>query len=330
MSGGMLAVTFEWDTWSLLDPWLLLLAVPLLVVAVVRTKRARAALPVATLHGLDGLPRSLRARLVHLPLLLSLLGSLGLVAAVARPVSRLVMPIRELGVDIVLIVDRSSSMLAPDMDARGKTRMEAARENAGAFAKARKSDRLGLLTFARFPELTCPPTLDQDALQAFIRGLETVRPRTPEDGTAIGVALAEASKVLVTSAAKSRVVVLLSDGEQTVHDISYEDGAKLCKDAGVRVHTIGLGTGERTLIGIQEPSFTALKAAAEITDGKFFRARSAEDLAEVYQEIDQLEKVELEDPRYRTTDHFLWPLLVGSVLVLLSLLLELTWLRRLP
>jgi Ca-activated chloride channel family protein len=178
--------------------------------------------------------------------------------------------------------------------------------------------------------LTCPPTLDQDALQAFLRGLETVRPRTPEDGTAIGVALADASKVLATSQAKSKVVVLLSDGEQTVQDISYEDGAKLCKDAGIRVHSIGLGTGERTLLGIQEPSFTALVAAAEITDGKFFRARSDADLGEVYAEIDKLEKVELEDPRYRTTDHFVWPLSVGAVLVLLALLLELTWLRRLP
>lgn len=317
-------------SWTLLDPWLLLLALPLLLVAALRARRSRAALPVATLAGLQGLPRSLRARLVHLPFLLALAGGLSLVAAVARPVVREVMPIRELGVDILLIVDRSSSMLAPDMDVRGKTRMEAARENAAAFAKARKSDRLGLLTFARFPELTCPPTLDQDALQAFLRGVETVRRGSPEDGTAIGVALAEASKVLSTSNAKSRVVVLLSDGEQTVNTISYEDGAKLCKDQHVRVHTIGIGTGEQTLFGSQEPAFTALKAASETTGGKFFRARSDQDLAEIYSEIDKMEKVELEDPRYRTTDHFAWPLAVGAALMMLSLLLELTWLRRLP
>lgn len=317
-------------TWSLLDPWLLLLAVPLLLVALLRMRRPRAALPVATLAGLEDLPRGLRTRLVHLPFALALLGGLTMVFALARPVTREVMPIRELGVDILLIVDRSSSMLSPDMDVRGTTRMEAARDNAAAFAKARKSDRLGLLTFARYPELTCPPTLDQDALQAFIRGLETVRPRSPEDGTAIGVALAEASKVLATSVAKSRVVVLLSDGEQTVNDIGYEDGAKLCKDANVRVHAIGVGTGEQTLFGMQEPAFTALKSATEITGGKFFRARSATDLAEVYAEIDKMEKVELEDPRYRTTDHFAYPLLVAAALLLSSLLLEFTWLRRMP
>jgi Ca-activated chloride channel family protein len=318
------------STWSLLDPWLLLLAAPLLLVAAWRQRRARAALPAATLHGVGAVPHSRRSRLVHLPFLLHVLGGLALVLAVARPVAREVLPIRELGVDILLVLDRSSSMLAPDMDARGKTRMQAARENAIEFAKGRKTDRLGLLTFARFPELTCPPTLDQDALQAFIRGVETVQPRSPEDGTAIGVALTDASKVLGVSAAKSKVVVLLSDGEQTVHDIGFEDAAKLCKDAGVRVHTIGLGTGEQTLLGIQEPRFEALRKAAEIAQGKFFRARSAEDLSEVYAEIDAMEKVELEDPRYRTTDHFAWPLLLGAALLGLGLLLELTWLRRLP
>lgn len=316
--------------WSLLDPWFLALVVPLAAVVLARWRRPRAALPVATLHGFDDLPRSLRERLVHLPAVFTVLGALALILAVARPVAREVLPMRELGVDILMVLDRSSSMLAPDMDTRGKTRMDAARENALAFAKARKSDRLGLLTFARFPELTCPPTLDQEALGAFILGVETVTPRSAEDGTAIGVALAEASAVLAKSDAKSKVVVCLSDGEQTVNDIEYEAGAKLCKDAGARVHTIGLGAGERSFLGVQEPQFTALRKAAEITDGKFFRARSAEDLAEVYAEIDKLEKVEIEDPRYRTTDHFHWPLAIGAALLVLGLLLELTWLRRLP
>lgn len=323
----MIAVATEW---SLLDPWFLTLALPLALVLAARLRRPRAALPVATLAGLTDLPRTWRERLVHLPTALSALGALALIVAVARPVAREVLPMRELGVDILLVVDRSSSMLAPDMDGRGKTRMDAARENAIAFARARKSDRLGLLTFARFPELTCPPTLDQDALAAFILGLETVTPRSAEDGTAIGVALADASAVLAKSAAKSKVVVFLSDGEQTVNDIGFEEGAKLCKDAGARVHTIGLGTGEQTFLGVQEPRFEALKKAAEITAGKFFRARSASDLAAVYAEIDQMEKVEIEDPRYRTADHFHWPLLVGAALLGLALLLELTWLRRLP
>ncbi|HLU38728.1 MAG TPA: VWA domain-containing protein [Planctomycetota bacterium] len=317
-------------TWSLLDPWLLLLVVPLALVVVLRLRRPRAALPAAALLDPD-LPRSLRARLVHLPFALQVLGGLAFVVAIARPVVREVLPIREQGVDILLVLDRSSSMLAPDMDARGKTRMVAARENAIAFAGARTDDRLGLLTFARYPELTCPPTLDQQALQAFVRGVETVRPRSPEDGTAIGVALAEASRVLAGSDAKSKVAVLLSDGEENPDvPIDYEQGAKLCKDAGVRVHTIGVGTLQQTLLGPVEPDFVALRKVAEITEGKFFRARSADDLAEVYAEIDRLEKVELEDPRYRTADHFAWPLFAGSVLLALAWLLEWTWLRRVP
>ena len=316
--------------WTLLDPWLLLLGAPALGVLLWRLRRERAALPIASLAPLHDLPRTLRQRLVQLPLLLHGVAALGFVLALARPVAREVMPLRELGVDILLIVDRSSSMLSPDMDARGTTRMQAARDNAIAFAKARTTDRVGLLTFARYPELTCPLTLDQDALAAFLRGVETVPPRSAEDGTAIGVALAQVSQTLAPSKATSKVAVLLSDGEQTVHDIGFEDGAKLCADAGVRVHTIGIGSGEQTMLGMQELSFEALRKAAEVTKGKFFRARSAADLAEVYAEIDALEKIELDDPRYRTTDYFHWPLLLGALCIALGLVLESTWLRRLP
>ncbi len=316
--------------WMLLDPWLLLLGVPAVAILVWRLRRPMAALPIAALDPLAELPRTLRARLVHLPLLLHAIAALAFVLALARPVAREVMPLRELGVDIVLVVDRSSSMLSPDMDARGTTRMQAARDNAIAFAKARKTDRVGLLTFARYPELTCPLTLDQDALAAFLRGVETVPPRSAEDGTAIGVALAQVSQVLAPSKAKSKVAVFLSDGEQTVHDIGFEDGARLCVDAGVRVHTIGIGAGEHTMLGVRELTFEALRKAADVTKGKFFRARSAEDLADVYAEIDALEKVELDDPRYRTTDYFQWPLLGGALCLALGLLLEATWLRRLP
>jgi Ca-activated chloride channel family protein len=320
--------------YALLDPWLLLLGVPAVAVVAWRLRRQRAALPTASLDVLASVPQTLRVRLVRVPLLLEALAALALVFALARPVARELVPLRELGVDILLVLDTSSSMLMPDMDAEGKTRMAAARENALAFAAARVDDRVGLLTFALYPELRCPLTLDQDALRAFLRSVETVEPRSAEDGTHIGGAVAQAVKLVEGSEAKSKVVVLLTDGQQAVPgdfpEVSPADAAKLAKDLGVRVHTIGIGQAEQTFLGPVDLDFSHVERLAEATGGRFFRARSAEDLAAVYGEIDQLEKVELEDPRYRTADHFLWPLVGAASLLALALLLELLWLGGAP
>ena len=125
-------------------------------------------------------------------------------------------------------------------------------------------------------------------------------------------------------------MVLQSDGEETVPVIPYQDAAKLAKDAGVRVHTIGMGRGERTPLGIQKLDFVALQKVAETTGGRFFRAESVADLAKTYQEIDAMEKVEIEDPRYRTSERFLLPLCLASALLCLGLLLQGFWLGGVP
>ncbi|MCA8955864.1 MAG: VWA domain-containing protein [Planctomycetes bacterium] len=324
--------------WSFIDPWFLS-AVPVIWAALGwRLIRPRAALPTADVRLLGGLPKTLRARLWMLPHLLLGLGLTAFAVALARPVTRDVVPLREKGVDIVLVIDVSSSMTAGDMGDgdQQKTRIEVARERALEFAKERKHDRVGLLTFARFPELRCPLTLDQDALAAFLRSVETVHERSPENQTAIGVALAKAVQVVEKSIAKSKVVVLLTDGENNVPDILPADAAKLAKDAGVRVHCIGIGRGrviEHPFFGPQQiakPEFRSLKEIAGIVDGEFFEAESGRELKRVYQRINELEKVELEDPRFRTTDLFHYPFLVGVALVLLQLLTEFGWIRRLP
>jgi Ca-activated chloride channel family protein len=208
--------------------------------------------------------------------------------------------------------------------------MDAARQRAEEFAKARTHDRVGLVAFARYAELRCPLTLDEAALGSFLAVLDTVPQGSEIDATAIGVALAKSVQLLQKSTAKSKVVVLLSDGMNNVEDILPAEGAKLAKDAGVRVHTIGLGKGLPTPQGYARLDFRDLKTIADTTGGHFFQPRSDADLAEVYARIDELEKVELEDPRYRTVDRFEWPLGCGLGLLLLALLAEVLVYRRTP
>jgi Ca-activated chloride channel family protein len=258
-----------------------------------------------------------------------------LAIAMARPVTRDVMPLREKGVDIMLVVDVSSSMRANDMDdARTKTRVAAAKEKAREFANSRTHDRVGLVTFAKYPELRCPLTLDQRALSVFLDDVRAVLPDSEEDGTGIGIALAKATKMLEDSKAASRVVVLLSDGEETIGTIMPDEAAKLAKDANVRVHTIGIGKPRvrETIFGTQEipVDFSTLEGIAKTTGGRFFAAKDAGELEKVYAAIDEMEKVELEDPRYRTIDWFTYPLLVAACLFVLGMILEFCWIRGLP
>lgn len=316
---------------ALLDPWFLL-AAPLFMAAVwLRAVTPRVALPTASAQLFVGLPKTMRQRVSGLPLLLKLLAGLSLTLALARPVQRDVIPLREEGIDIVLVVDSSSSMLQEDMRENDSyRRMDAARDRAMDFAAARKHDRVGLVAFGRYADLRCPPTLDEDALAAFLRVLDTLPRGSELDATAIGTALAKAVQILDGSDAKSKVVVLLSDGENNVHDIEPEDAAKLAKDKGIRVHTIGLGHGLQSVFGFRELSFSELKLIAETTGGEFFAARSDADLAEVYARIDEMETSEREDPRYRTSDFFEWPLGFGLVLMLLAVLMDALIVRRVP
>ncbi len=316
---------------TLLDPWFLA-AIPLAAVAFVwRTVRPRAALPTAAAALFAAAPRTLRQRLAWLPPAGLLLAACCLAVALARPVERDVLPMRDQGIDIVLAVDTSSSMNIPDMDDAGETRrMDAARTRAEEFARARVSDRVGLVAFARFAELRCPPTLDEHALAAFLRVVDTVPQGSELDLTAIGTALAKCVQVLQKSEAKSRVVVLLTDGQNTATDIMPADGVRLAKDAGVRVHTIALGKGQPVRGGFLPLDFGDLRMIAEATGGQFFQPKSDEALADVYARIDELEKTELEDPRYRMVDRFEWPLAAGLALLLAALLADVLLFRRVP
>ncbi|MEE9128187.1 MAG: VWA domain-containing protein [Planctomycetota bacterium] len=305
---------------TLLDPWFLVALPVVWLLFLWRLLRPRAALPTASIGTLVQLPRTLRTRLRVLPLILQATALSALAIAMARPVTRDVMPLREQGVDIMLVVDVSSSMRANDMnDAGSKTRVAAAKEKAREFAKDRTHDRVGLVTFARYPELRCPLTLDQGALSVFLDDVKAVLPMSEEDGTGIGIALSKATEMLEDSQAASRVVVLLSDGEETIGTIMPNEAAKLAKDADVRVHTIGIGRPRviETRLGTLEypMDFSALENIAKTTGGRFFAA----------QDVD-----ELEDPRYRTVDWFAYPLFAAACLLVLCMILEFCWVRGLP
>jgi len=319
------------DGVTLLDPWFLLVIPVALLAWWWRARTPRAALPTAAASLFAGVGATWRQRGAWLPGAGKVLAATCLAVALARPVQREVMPLREQGIDIVLAVDTSSSMELDDMDRQvALTRITAARQRAEAFAAARTHDRVGLVAFARYADLRCPPTLDEKALLAFLRAVVTVPQGSEEDRTAIGIGLAKAVTVLQKSDAKSKVVVLLSDGENNIEDITPEEAAKLAKDAGVRVHTIGLGNGVPSLLGMQPLDFRALKQIAATTGGTFFQPKSDQDLAEVYARIDELEKVELADPRYRTVDRFEWPLGIGLAVLLVALVAEVLLFRRVP
>jgi Ca-activated chloride channel family protein len=316
------------------DPWFLL-GVPLLLLlwAWVLGRR-KAALGVASSSLYAGLPRTWRVRLLQLPVHLTGLALLCLSLAIARPQELARLPVTSEGVEILLVLDLSSSMSSKDMDAEGEqSRLDVAKEVALGFVEGRDSDRIGLVAFAYYPDLVCPATLDHEALERFLRPLEPKAQDSPENKTAIGAGLALAVKHLEESENPSRVVILLTDGVENLAYVSSEEATKLAKDAGVRVYTIGAGGGVQgaSLFDMMaKPDFSGLRKIASETGAEFFEAANQEALSEVFERIDELETVEQEDPLYRADERFLPFLLAGAGLLFLALLLRGTILVATP
>jgi Ca-activated chloride channel family protein len=296
----------------LLHPWMLLLALLVPAVVLLRRRRRPPAVlfaPAALLPA--SLPASWRTRLLPLPGLLVALGLLLAATALARPVRRVPLPLRSEGADILLCLDLSSSMTARDLGG-GRTRLEVARDAAIRFVRGRPGDRIGLLGFARYPDVRCPPTLDHAALEAILREVAPVAGDGPEDATGIGAAAARAAGALRGGKARSRVAILLTDGEENVATsgtpgaIEPSHAAELCRELGVRVHAVTAGPAEnRTLAGM-----------AAATGGRSFAARDAGALEAVYAAIDALEKTPFEKDRFALEERFR-PFLVAALALLL-------------
>ncbi len=308
------------------DPWCLpaLLLVPLALW--LRSRWRRPAIGIGAGMLLHSVPDTWRVVLRWVPAAMLGLGLLLGVLALARPVARDRIPMATEGIDVMLAIDVSSSMSIADLEAgTRRTRLDVVKETARRFVEGRAHDRIGLLLFAAFPEIRCPLTLDARALQDLLAAVQTVAPRSEEDRTGIGLGVARAARVLRGSAARSKVVILLTDGQENVWEIPPEEAAKLAKEFGVRIYTIGAGRGvPHPFGGVQEIDFSEVQRVAEVTGGRFFRAADAQALLATFEEIDRLEKTELDDPRFRTTERFLLFLLPALAAIAAAWLLEST------
>jgi len=332
-----------WREYYFADPWFLLVAPAAL--ALLLWGRSRFGVAAGRVPGLPRaeLPRSWAQRLSWIAVLAQAAALVLVSIALARPVKgNAVRTTISEGIDIALVIDRSGSMKGKDLE-QGTTRIDVAKEVVGAFAERRMNDRVGaadscaLVTFAQFPQLLCPFTLDYSAFKEFLDTVEFVR-NEAEDGTAIGRGLTKAVQILAESDAKSKIVVLLTDGENNVPDITPLKAAELAKDKGVKVYTVLAGR-----IVIQEDVFgreyatdrqldsTELEQIASITGGRFFRARDKDGLAATYAEIEKLERTERREERSTETfDLYFEVLLAALASYFAAWFSYATWARRLP
>ena len=305
--------------------WLLTLLVPMIGYYVWRTLQGGAAIRISSVAGVVRAPKTVRYYLRHLPFALRAAAFALLVVALARPqdVEQNVRTNTE-GIDIMLAIDVSGSMLARDFK---PDRITAAKEVAGSFIADRYGDRIGLVAFAGEAFTQSPLTTDQSTLQTL---LARIRSGLIEDGTAIGNGLATAINRLRESEAKSKVIILLTDGVNNRGEIAPLTAAEIAKAQGIRVYTIGVGTegmapypaidmfGNITFVNqkveIDEKTLTAI---SDMTGGKYFRATDKAKLKAIYDEINQLEKSKVE-----VTEHVSYhELYLAWVLAALGLLL---------
>jgi len=323
------------------DPWVLsllvLIPLGLLVRRWLRTRRAGSlkysAVDTVLAAGAG------RGRWYLLPGAVRALALTALVVAAARPQTGIASEdVRTQGIDIVLVMDISSSMLAEDLQ---PNRLEAAKAVAADFVRGRRNDRIGLVAFAGQAFTQVPLTLDYSVVTQLLAELD---PSMIEDGTAVGMGLATGVKRLEASDAKSKVIILLTDGRNNRGEIGPVTAAQAAQALGIKVYTIGAGSRGVARVPVDDPlrgrvyanmrvdiDEATLREVASTTGGQYFRATDSESLAQIYSEIDQLERTEIEVQNFtRYAERFPVPLGAGLLLLVVELGLAQTVLRRLP
>lgn len=321
--------------------WLLLL---LPVLAMLRARSARLSAlrfsPVSLLRGLGSRTRQALGGFAVGLTLLSL--GFGLLAFARPQLLRTEETIEESGVEIFLSLDLSLSMSIRDMSIGNQKvdRLTVAKKVTRDFIKGRQSDRIGFVVFSGRPYLASPLTLDQDWLMTTLDRIGFNQ--TKDMGTAIGSSLATAAKRLTSRDSKSKIIILVTDGANNSGKISPQDAAKLAKTLGIKIYTIAIGTDgyhqvpiptpDGQYVGVrQEFDEETLKEVAKITNGKFFPARDSQALANIFKEIDRLEKTKLNIRRNTLIDElYYYPLTAAVVCAFLAVLLGQTLLRRNP
>ncbi len=318
--------------------YLLLVLVPMLAWYIFRQKRNTASIQVSSTAAVFKAPKTIRHYLRHSVFLTQIIAIAFFVVVLARPQSsRSWENVTTEGIDIIIALDISSSMLARDFS---PDRMEAAKNLAMEFISGREYDRMGLVVFAGEAFTQCPLTTDRAVLLNLFKDIKI---GMIEDGTAIGNGLATAVSRLKDSEAISRVVILLTDGENNRGEVAPVTAAEIAKTFGIRVYTVGVGTvgtapfPVQTQFGIQLRDMEVkidekqLTEIADITDGKYFRATSNKKLEEIYKEIDKLEKSKIDVREFsRKSEEFLPFALLGALFLIVSLALRTTLFRSIP
>jgi Ca-activated chloride channel family protein len=280
----------------------------------------------------------MKLRLLHLPFILRVFAVVLIVIAIARPQSSNSWKTENTeGIDIVISLDISGSMLAEDFR---PNRLEASKSVANEFILSRPNDNIGLVLFAGKSFTQCPLTTDHAVLVNLFNSIEY---GMIEDGTAIGLGLANAVNRLRTSQAKSKVVILLTDGDNNRGDIAPVAAGELAQTFGVRVYTIGVGSRGMVNIPVQTPmgrqyqqiesifDERPLQEIAAMTGGKYFRATNNEKLRSIYQEIDQMEKTKINVREFsKKYEHYFLFALAGFILLVIEILLRNAYLKKLP
>ncbi len=324
---------------------LLLLLIPFFLWYFLWRHKSTPSLRMATTEPFRRVPHTLRLSLIHLPFVLRVLAFIAVVIVLARPQMQNEMSEEEIeGIDIVLALDISTSMLTDDLK---PNRIEAAKSVAYEFIKNRPNDNIGLTLFGGEAFTQCPLTTDHAALLSMFRNVSCHYQQQGiiSSGTAIGMGVANAVAHLEGSRAKSKVVILLTDGVNNTGEISPLTAADMAKASGVRVYTIAVGraggqsqqvvaylpNGEEYMANVDnEADPETLKSIASTTGGIFYQASTKNELRDIYADIDKLEKSKLKvmnyDRRYEAYQLFA---LIALGLLVLEVLLRLTLFRRL-
>jgi Ca-activated chloride channel homolog len=320
--------------------WLLIIVPLLLVWYLLKQKTFNAEMNVSSLKNFEGIKATTKARLRHFPFVLRLLAIALLIIVLARPQSRSSWKdVKTEGIDMVMALDISGSMLAKDFK---PNRLEAAKEVVSEFIESRPNDRIGLVIFSGESFTQCPLTSDHAVIKNLFKDIHT---GMVADGTAIGNGLATAVSRVKDSKAKSKVVILLTDGVNNQGSVTPLTAAEIARAFNVRVYTIGVGTIGKALapvamypdgsyqygyvdVDIDEKTLSQI---AESTGGKYFRATDNDKLKEVYGEIDRLEKTIFEEKNFTNkAERFLPFAIAAFILLALEFILKNTVFKTIP
>jgi Ca-activated chloride channel family protein len=318
--------------------WLLLLVPVLILVQIFYAKEKKNEVRLSSFESFKGYAPSFRQRIRVLPFIFRLLAVAAIVVALARPQSSSSgQNVTTEGIDIVITLDISASMLAEDLK---PNRIEAAKKVAEQFIDGRPNDRMGLVIFSGESFTQCPLTTDHAVLKNLFQGVQS---GMVMDGTAIGEGLATAVNRIKDSKAKSKVIILLTDGVNNLGSVAPITAGEIAKTFGIRVYTIGIGTQGmapypfKTPFGIQYQNVPVdideamLKQIAEETGGKYFRATTTSKLKEIYADIDQMEKTKIAVTEFRHKSEEFYPLIMlAALLLMLEVILKFTLLKLLP